>query len=332
MKVWIDLSNAPHAQLFKSLIKDLRKEHEVLVTARKYGFLEDLCELYNLQARIIGAHAGRCLPEKLEASTTRVKELTALVKKEKPDVLVCKYSIEGMRVAYGLGIKSIFLLDNEHGFAMNNLCAPLATNIVIPEVLKETFQEQFGNRDMTTFKGIFETAHLRGFNPDKSVLDKLGANGHNILTVRTGPLEAHYFNNNGSSLGNFVKDLDYEVFAFTRNCVDTTALEKANVHLLKNGIDTLSLEYYSDVFLGEGGTMNRESAVLGTPTISCYPDELLAVDKLLIDKGLMQHSLDKEEIKGMISRADKAKSREKATKVLKEFENPLEKVRGLLGV
>jgi hypothetical protein len=42
--------------------------------------------------------------------------------------------------------------------------------------------------------------------------------------------------------------------------------------------------------IGAGGTMNREAAVLGVPTISCYPENLLGVDRYLIKKGRMIHT------------------------------------------
>ena len=47
-----------------------------------------------------------------------------------------------------------------------------------------------------------------------------------------------------------------------------------------------------DLFIGAGGTMTREAALLGIPTISIYQDELLDVDKYLIEKGCMIHKKD----------------------------------------
>ncbi len=43
------------------------------------------------------------------------------------------------------------------------------------------------------------------------------------------------------------------------------------------------------LFLGAGGTMTREAAVLGIPTISIYQGELLQVDRFLIEQGFMVH-------------------------------------------
>ena len=44
-----------------------------------------------------------------------------------------------------------------------------------------------------------------------------------------------------------------------------------------------------DLFVGAGGTMTREAAVLGIPTISIYQDALLDVDQYLIENGFMVH-------------------------------------------
>ena len=43
------------------------------------------------------------------------------------------------------------------------------------------------------------------------------------------------------------------------------------------------------LFIGAGGTMTRELAVLGVPTISIYQAELLDVDSYLLEHGCMAH-------------------------------------------
>lgn len=332
MKVWIDLSNAPHVRFFKGLIRELEKEHEVLVTARQFGYLEGMLEKYEIRAKIIGKHGGKDNERKLFESINREQGLAKLVKDEKPDVFVGKHSVEGARVAYGLGIRSIMVADNENGTAMNDLFIPLAGTLVIPVAMESAVRERYGNRDIVTFNGVCEMAHIDDFEPDKSVMDSLGIDGRKMLVVRTGPLEAHYFNDNGSNLAKFLKGLDYQVVAFPRNCVDKEELERIGVVIPEEGIDTLSLTYYADAFLGEGGTMNREAALLGTPAVSCYPEKLLAVDRFLIKKGLMRHSLDTKEIKEAIESADKEKSREKAIEVVSGLESPIPKIKELIGV
>jgi len=46
------------------------------------------------------------------------------------------------------------------------------------------------------------------------------------------------------------------------------------------------------LFIGAGGTMTREMAVAGIPTISVYQDDLLDVDTYLLENGMMEHRPD----------------------------------------
>jgi predicted glycosyltransferase len=52
-------------------------------------------------------------------------------------------------------------------------------------------------------------------------------------------------------------------------------------------VDAVSLLALADVFVGGGGTMTREAALLGTPTATVFAGELAAVDAELIRRGLL---------------------------------------------
>jgi len=175
-------------------------------------------------------------------------------------------------------------------------------------------------------------AHLQGFKPDKKVLSELGVSGRKkLLTIRTGPLEAHYFKN-GTSIPGLIENWDFEIVALPRNGVDSKMLRSYGVIIPERAVDSLSLMHYSDVVVGEGGSMNREAAVLGTPVISCYPQELLAVDRWLIKKGLMRHSLEKDAIFDFIKNSDKKKARALAERERAKMEEPISKLKVILGM
>ncbi|MBN2090313.1 DUF354 domain-containing protein, partial [candidate division KSB1 bacterium] len=53
----------------------------------------------------------------------------------------------------------------------------------------------------------------------------------------------------------------------------------------EKAIDTLSLLYQSDLMLGGGGTMNRESVALGLPTYSFFCGPVGEVDQYLQEAG-----------------------------------------------
>ena len=49
MKIWIDISNAPHVRFFKDVIKYFEAEGEdVIVTARQFGDIHKLMEIYDI--------------------------------------------------------------------------------------------------------------------------------------------------------------------------------------------------------------------------------------------------------------------------------------------
>jgi predicted glycosyltransferase len=54
-----------------------------------------------------------------------------------------------------------------------------------------------------------------------------------------------------------------------------------------HAVDGPSLLALADLVVGAGGTMNRESALLGTPTYTVFAGELAAVDTELIRRGLL---------------------------------------------
>ena len=98
MKIWIDISNAPHVRFFKDVIKYLIDEGEdVIVTTRQFGDIHKLMDMYGIDYISVGKH-GVSLKDKLRESTTRVTDLFDIIADEKIDVAVSKHSIELPRV------------------------------------------------------------------------------------------------------------------------------------------------------------------------------------------------------------------------------------------
>jgi predicted glycosyltransferase len=93
-------------------------------------------------------------------------------------------------------------------------------------------------------------------------------------------------------------------------------------------VDSLSLMYHAKAVLSGGGTMTREAALLGTPSISYYPGEQLGVDEFLVESGLLYHSTKIDEITTLLDDilGKKQKLREKAGMIINKMEDPFEKV------
>ncbi len=64
----------------------------------------------------------------------------------------------------------------------------------------------------------------------------------------------------------------------------------------QKGIKWINLCYYSTAILTGSGTLAREAACMGTPSISFFPNKLLSVDQSLVNQGKIFHSRDPVEI------------------------------------
>ena len=76
--------------------------------------------------------------------------------------------------------------------------------------------------------------------------------------------------------------------ARTRGCT-IAAPQFAGVRVVDTALDIADIAPDCDLFVGAGGTMTREMAVLGIPTVSVYQDELLDVDRYLLKVGAFVH-------------------------------------------
>lgn len=79
-------------------------------------------------------------------------------------------------------------------------------------------------------------------------------------------------------------NLDLDIVAFPRYPEQLDILKKLDVVVPDVSVDTLSLLHKARVTMTGGGTMGREAAMLGTPTIYTFPWEL-AVSKFVSDHG-----------------------------------------------
>ncbi len=316
--IWVDITNMPHVLFFREFIK----ENDALVTTRDFGSLHTLLEMNGIEYISLGRHGGADKKAKLLESTKRVHELTDLISEHTIGVAVAKHSVELPRVAYGLGIPSIFVVDNEYAVHQNRLTLPLATDMVMPQALDTRLIMKHG-ADMAhahKFKGVCEASHLKGFKPDKGKVKEYGE----YVVVRPEPYTASYFQSESHTqeLINRLKGNDLNVIVLPRG---TERYDNAT-HL--ESLDTLNLLYHAKAFFGGGGTMNREAAILGTPAVSFYSQELLGVDRMLINLGLLHHTTSLDLDLSEILSAEGLRS--SAKRILKTFQDPFSAIEGLM--
>ena len=189
MKIWIDISNAPHVRFFKDVIKYFEAEGEdVIVTARQFGDIHKLMEIYDIDFISVGKH-GVSLYDKLKESTSRVYNLVDVIHDEKVDVTLSKHSIELPRISFGLGIPSLYILDNEHALAANKLTLPLCDRIITPKIIDIWKLMKFGADPNTiiSYEGTSELMHFKSFKYNDNIFNDLNLDLKHPKTILMRP-------------------------------------------------------------------------------------------------------------------------------------------------
>lgn len=306
MRIWFDISNSPHVILFYDLINDLSSDgHEIIITSRPLANTIDLLNQYNLNHNIIGSHYGKNLIKKLFGYPVRVFQLYKYLHKKNINLAVSQSSFHSPFVAFLLRIPSIYTNDNEHAFA-NHFCFILASKILLPSSF--SFSKQFYyslfKEKIITYPGIKEGIYLWVKHENISKKRTLYFNTYNKCTiyVRPEPQTAQYYSGKLFFLDDLIISLQskYQVIILTRNLsqfnhYNQSIFNKSIVPIKPIHFDEIAIN--CSLFIGAGGSMTRELAILGIPTISVYQDSLLEVDKLLIKSKLLIHEIDLDAIK-----------------------------------
>jgi len=297
VRIWFDLSNSPHINLFAGMIRELEREgNEVVVTCRPLANTIDLLDLHRIRYEIIGVHYGGNFAMKLFGFPVRVWQLWRFLRARRIDVAISQSSFHSPLVAWLLGVRSIYMNDNEH--AMGNVPSfVFASRIMVPEFLAPAkLRRQWANlRKVARYPGVKEGIYLWELD---SRLDRMGRirthKTRPTVYIRPEPWTAQYYR--GSR--NFLDDLIQGIKDRTDVVVLSRGKEQglhyrdqrfAGIRIVDTALDIAAIAPDCDLFVGAGGTMTREMAVLGIPTVSVYQDELLDVDRYLLEVGAFVH-------------------------------------------
>ena len=296
MKIWFDISNAPHINLFNNLIKELEVEgHEIIVTCRPLSNAVSLLNLHKIKFTEVGRHYGKSLFKKIVGYPIRVRQLQKFIKSLDVNVAITQSTFTTPVASRLLGIPCIYMNDNE--FAKGNIPSFLcATKILIPEFLNINKVRKQGAslHKIIAYPGIKEGIYLW-----QSYLSNDSASAKNTRTqrkiyIRPEPRTAQYYKGELNFLDEVIVTLKdkFQIIILTRDKEQFkhyNNLKFSGVYVPEKPSTFHDIAKDCLLFIGAGGTMTREMAVIGISTISVYQDDLLDVDKYLIKLGLMQH-------------------------------------------
>jgi len=296
MKIWIDISNAPHVNFFKEFIEEWQKQYEVVVTTRPLSNTIDLLEENNIDYHIVGSHYGKNKLAKLFGFFKRSDELYRFLKSKQVDIAISQSSFYSPYVAKKLNVPCIYTNDNE--FAKGNYVGfLLASHVLLPEALKEWTKGRFFEKRVSFYPGVKEGIYI------KQKFKKSNIKKQTTIYFRSEPWHAQYHEFNVDTFDKMLTNLSQEnkIVILPRDQKQTKHfknLSKYHTNIkVPSQVETIDkISENCDIFLGAGGSMTREFALMGIPTVSMYQDDLLEVDKYLIEHGILLRETEPSKI------------------------------------
>jgi predicted glycosyltransferase len=292
-RVWIDLANSPHVPLLRPVVEALEEQgDEVILTVRDHAQTVPLAQTLWPRVRVIGGASPGGRVSKARKIAQRANALRRLARTERPEVAFSHGSYAQLVAARLAGVPAVTMMDYEFQPA-NHLSFRLARKVIVPEVFPEGALRRFGAspKKVVRFPGFKEELYLAGFEPDTAVLQELGLSHDRVIAVfRPPPDGALYHRMTNRRFDEILAQ------ARAREGVQVVLLPRTSAQRMGHGrdvivperpIDGASLLALADVVVGAGGTMNRESALLGRPTYTVFAGRLAAVDAALIEAGLL---------------------------------------------
>jgi len=312
--------------------------HEVLSTSRKYREAVELARIKKLDLTFVGSHGGADRYNKLREGARRTYELAEVVKQFGPDVAVTFSSPEGSRVAFGLGIRHIGFNDSPHAEAVAKLTIPLTSKLYCPWVIPRYAWSGYGiaKKNIVHYRALDPAAWLKHHNNNNDDIQEVKQERKMIL-LRLEESKASYIAdkkiNTIKMIDRFVDELwqSANIVVLCRykdQIADIESRYGNKVQVLRNVVEGTNLIKSTQLFVGAGGTMTAEAALLGKPTISIAPIQFY-VEKYLIRSGLVKRAIDSRSLvrlgtkmlsdKGYIQTQQK-----RAARILRRMEDPTE--------
>ena len=316
------------------MIRKLEKNHKILSTSRNYLEVVELAKLKRIDLLLVGKHGGSRKDGKLKASIQRMNELVNVITKVSPDLTISFCSPEAARVSFGLGIKHIVFSDSPHAEAVMRLSIPLAQKALIPWIIPKREIAKFGmpSNNIIHYRSIDAAAIVK----DKSnVIPVYIDKSKKTIVIRPEESEAAYIRESKNISSNIIREFSkenkkYNIIVLARYSSQKNMIKKEygnKVKVMEKIVDGKSLLSVTDVFIGSGGTMTAESALMGIPTIS-YNAVPNCIEKYLVRTGLVQRETNSkcavETAKQMLREGHKNKK--KASRILNSMEDPFTKL------
>jgi len=279
MKIWYDAGTGKHIRYGIAIAKRLRKlGHEVILTTRRHPDTLSLAKFLGEQPIVVGKYAPASKTVKLKESLKRQLLLFRMFEKNPPNLAIMHVSIECARIAFGLGIPLISTFDTPHAEAQSRLTVPLASVIVASKAIPAQLIHRYGAKRIIQFDGVDEVAWMKNFRVKMKFDFK-----RPIIVVRQMEVKAAYAEKVSDITEKIAKKLTSlgTVIFLPRYDKKT----RKGLVIPKGFMDSASLAAQADLVVSVGGTISREAALAGTPSIVIKLFDGMYVNEYLARKG-----------------------------------------------
>jgi hypothetical protein len=336
LKIWIDILTPKQLLFSEPIIEKLGQKHDILCTSREYNEVKKLAKIRHFDLIFVGKHGGGDKKSKLKASIERIEKLSKKIKKFEPDVVISFGSPEAARISFGLGIKHIMFCDSPHANAVMKLTLPLIQKLLIPYVIPKKEFSKFGinEKDIVQYKAIDAVVTIQR-KINQNIISPFKNNNKKNILIRVEEEEAAYTSKSSKiipiiqKIANDYKDENIIVLGrYIQQIINLQKIMGKKIKVIKMSFDGKYLLNDTDVFIGSGGTMTAESALMGIPTIS-YNAVPNIIENFLVKKSLVKRETNPKKVSSEIKRIFARKNDEnqkRAKKVVKQMEDPIEKL------
>jgi len=279
MRIWYDACTGKQVRYGVAIAKRFRRlGHEVILTTRKHPDTLALAKLLNEKFIVVGKYGPSSLFTRLQEGARRMLKMCELFQDDAPDVAVAHQSVELCRVAFGLKIPLITTADTPYAHAVNRLTIPLADTLIVSEAIPKQIFKNFGARRIVQFKGVDEVAWVRDFVPIEKFEFKKP-----LIVVRQMEAKAAYALGRSDLTERLARKLTSLGHVLFLPRYDFR--ERKGLLIMKEFVDSLSLTAYADLVINVGGTLAREAALQGTPSIIISTFTRSYVNEYVAKKG-----------------------------------------------
>jgi len=291
MRIWFDADNGPHVLVMKPLAEELaRRGHTVKFTARDRANTCELLDLYGFDYTKVGGPYGKSTIKKVLGTLKRAAQLRKAMKNWKADVSFGHGSRSLPIASKLLKVPSITMYDYE--WVSPSIFNKFCRKILIPDAItKERAQEAGIDLNKVEFyPGFKENLYLNDIQPDPQIAEELNLKADKIkVLLRPPATTAHYHNPEAEEILNallnkLLKNPEVQLIWIPRTEDQNELVEgnhKAEVIILTRVYSGPQLILAMDMIIGGGGTMTREAAILGIPSVSFFRGRRGSVDDKL---------------------------------------------------